>query len=364
MYTPYGTPVKDKKHKIGQRDDFAYDKHGLRRFHGAFEGGWSAGYYNTVGSKEGWTPRQWNSNKDGKATNTVEDYMDDEDERHDSHPEIINVGPEILARWCTSKKNAFEVFPEAPKTYQGLAGIGYEARLVDSSEPAAQKGPKRLTMSTNTISSIEPGSGKKRPLLLEDEEDEELYPVTKALPKLRKESSESGKSKSLVVKHKFLSAKERKVVSESSKTPKARAKVNLAASPTCSDGKLPLSGFIVIHVSNDVFKKYGLASTPVAEVTLQNTVQQQVDSFLDSLDLPAAQNPYKSKLDSKFQLAGSAVEGPKQDSARTVVEEWVPSKLLCKRMGVRYEKMRPEDEVVQHKAKAVVNVDKLRKLFE
>ena len=30
-----------------------YDEQGRRRLHGAFTGGWSAGYFNTVGSKEG-----------------------------------------------------------------------------------------------------------------------------------------------------------------------------------------------------------------------------------------------------------------------------------------------------------------------
>ena len=32
------------------------DARGRRRFHGAFTGGFSAGYFNTVGSKEGWKP--------------------------------------------------------------------------------------------------------------------------------------------------------------------------------------------------------------------------------------------------------------------------------------------------------------------
>jgi hypothetical protein len=31
----------------------ATDEHGRKRFHGAFTGGFSAGYFNTVGSKEG-----------------------------------------------------------------------------------------------------------------------------------------------------------------------------------------------------------------------------------------------------------------------------------------------------------------------
>lgn len=35
------------------KDQYVTDDQGRRRFHGAFTGGFSAGYYNTVGSKEG-----------------------------------------------------------------------------------------------------------------------------------------------------------------------------------------------------------------------------------------------------------------------------------------------------------------------
>ncbi|KAF2653895.1 G patch domain-containing protein 1 [Lophiostoma macrostomum CBS 122681] len=62
------------------------DERGRRRLHGAFTGGFSAGYFNTVGSKEGWTPKAFvssrsNRNKDqAKAgTQRPEDFMDDED---------------------------------------------------------------------------------------------------------------------------------------------------------------------------------------------------------------------------------------------------------------------------------------------
>ena len=44
------------------------------RFHGAFTGGFSAGYFNTVGTKEGWKPSEV-KNKDQR----LEDFMDDED---------------------------------------------------------------------------------------------------------------------------------------------------------------------------------------------------------------------------------------------------------------------------------------------
>eukprot|EP00008_Paramoeba_atlantica_P008675 CAMPEP_0201493314 /NCGR_PEP_ID=MMETSP0151_2-20130828/37258_1 /ASSEMBLY_ACC=CAM_ASM_000257 /TAXON_ID=200890 /ORGANISM="Paramoeba atlantica, Strain 621/1 / CCAP 1560/9" /LENGTH=74 /DNA_ID=CAMNT_0047880619 /DNA_START=25 /DNA_END=245 /DNA_ORIENTATION=- len=36
--------------------DQVLDDNGKRRLHGAFKGGWHAGYGNTCGSLEGWTP--------------------------------------------------------------------------------------------------------------------------------------------------------------------------------------------------------------------------------------------------------------------------------------------------------------------
>ncbi|CAO2650717.1 Nn.00g020090.m01.CDS01 [Neocucurbitaria sp. VM-36] len=62
------------------------DERGRRRLHGAFTGGFSAGYFNTVGSKEGWAPKTFvssrsNRNKDQPhgQTQRAEDFMDEED---------------------------------------------------------------------------------------------------------------------------------------------------------------------------------------------------------------------------------------------------------------------------------------------
>ena len=52
------------------------------RFHGAFTGGFSAGYFNTVGSKEGWTPSVFVSSRSSRGDRKQqrpEDYMDTED---------------------------------------------------------------------------------------------------------------------------------------------------------------------------------------------------------------------------------------------------------------------------------------------
>lgn len=59
------------------------DAEGRRRFHGAFTGGFSAGYYNTVGSAEGWAPSQFVSSRKARAevrAQRPEDFMDEDDD--------------------------------------------------------------------------------------------------------------------------------------------------------------------------------------------------------------------------------------------------------------------------------------------
>ncbi|EON99838.1 putative g patch domain-containing protein 1 protein [Phaeoacremonium minimum UCRPA7] len=90
----FGTPLPPLDPEV--RDDGSYvpvwkqevrDERGRKRLHGAFTGGWSAGYFNTVGSKEGWAPSTFvssraNRRKDGKDAGQQqrpEDFMDEED---------------------------------------------------------------------------------------------------------------------------------------------------------------------------------------------------------------------------------------------------------------------------------------------
>ncbi|KAH9490971.1 G patch domain-containing protein 1 [Bulinus truncatus] len=75
------------------QDLTARDKEGRRRFHGAFTGGFSAGYFNTVGSKEGFAPSTFSSSRNKRFDNAErtsfrpEDFMDDEDlEEHGIAP--------------------------------------------------------------------------------------------------------------------------------------------------------------------------------------------------------------------------------------------------------------------------------------
>ncbi|KAF8359924.1 hypothetical protein PRIPAC_94919, partial [Pristionchus pacificus] len=91
MTALYGTSFDDledeerdavSKKPTGIQDQVATDERGRRRFHGAFTGGFSAGYFNTVGSKHGWAPSEFRSSRDERSDNSrqrAEDYMDEED---------------------------------------------------------------------------------------------------------------------------------------------------------------------------------------------------------------------------------------------------------------------------------------------
>ncbi|CAJ0942434.1 unnamed protein product, partial [Mesorhabditis belari] len=63
-------------------DQVATDERGRRRFHGAFTGGFSAGFFNSVGSKKGWYPQAFKSTRSERHDSfqqTPEDFMDAED---------------------------------------------------------------------------------------------------------------------------------------------------------------------------------------------------------------------------------------------------------------------------------------------
>ena len=91
-------PEKQAKFKHAHQTEVT-DAQGRVRFHGAFTGGFSAGYYNTVGSEEGWEPSQWRSSREGpgpteRIASRPEDFMDAEDlaERRDIEALVARPG--------------------------------------------------------------------------------------------------------------------------------------------------------------------------------------------------------------------------------------------------------------------------------
>jgi len=87
-------PANLRKKPLAIEEQIVTDENGRRRFHGAFTGGFSAGFFNTVGSRDGWTPQHFKSSRSKGGSNvegeakperrqqTANDFMDDEDRGH------------------------------------------------------------------------------------------------------------------------------------------------------------------------------------------------------------------------------------------------------------------------------------------
>lgn len=92
---PYEEDAFPSKKPFSVEQQIATDAEGRRRFHGAFTGGFSAGFFNTVGSLEGWKPSEFRSSRTEKAAATQqnpEDFMDAEDlDEFGIAPQIVQV---------------------------------------------------------------------------------------------------------------------------------------------------------------------------------------------------------------------------------------------------------------------------------
>jgi len=88
-FISFGKPLKElvegeniRKRPISVEEQIATDGNGKRRFHGAFTGGFSAGFFNTVDTPQGWAPAQFKSSRDtrpDRQSQRPEDFMDSED---------------------------------------------------------------------------------------------------------------------------------------------------------------------------------------------------------------------------------------------------------------------------------------------
>ncbi|XP_056857824.1 G patch domain-containing protein TGH-like, partial [Raphanus sativus] len=101
------------------------DEEGRRRFHGAFTGGYSAGYYNTVGSKEGWAPQSFTSsrkNRAGARQQSISDFLD-EDEKAEFEGQSLSASSQFDTFGFTaaehSRKQAEKEQHERPSAIPG-----------------------------------------------------------------------------------------------------------------------------------------------------------------------------------------------------------------------------------------------------
>ena len=163
--------------------DSVYDENGKRRFHGAFTGGFAAGYFNSVGTEEGWTPTAFISTRDQRVNfvqKTKEDFMDKEDNPLVGKLETQNLFAE--SKSFSTHQSTSRVAEKARtvndilRTRRHYYGIGYKPikGLYSSGLMLNDEQPNVMRMGDvlkgSTVNSSRFGLGA-----LEDDDDEDIY---------------------------------------------------------------------------------------------------------------------------------------------------------------------------------------------
>ncbi|KAI8091694.1 hypothetical protein BDF21DRAFT_490402 [Thamnidium elegans] len=151
----------------------ARDERGRRRFHGAFTGGFSAGYFNTVGSKEGWEPSNFVSSRSARNERKEakpEDYMDEED------LEAMAGARKLVAT------EEFDILGGTERELQARRQLETESGDLLASSLMGMFGPPKDSIGIRLLRKMgwRPGQGigprTKRPL--EDSDDDEETDIT------------------------------------------------------------------------------------------------------------------------------------------------------------------------------------------
>ncbi|XP_037068930.1 LOW QUALITY PROTEIN: G patch domain-containing protein 1-like [Pollicipes pollicipes] len=122
----FGTPLEPleegkiaaKRRPPALEDQTARDARGRQRFHGAFTGGFSAGFFNTVGSRDGFQPATFVSSRSSRAEGRSarpEDFMDDEDRgEHGIAPQRVQAKQDFQEAPTGGTKRRHPQFDEGP----------------------------------------------------------------------------------------------------------------------------------------------------------------------------------------------------------------------------------------------------------
>ena len=215
----FGTPLKpideddvasqSRPKPIAIHEQIVTDDKGRRRFHGAFTGGFSAGYFNTVGTRDGWTPKNFKSSRsqqqDSSTSNTekskfqqkYEDFMDEEDVADFGiAPKKLQASSNFFKKTSTAANNQkhFEAQDDFERKNARLSQISDIFRGNDQRNPAVSFGqpvleklfvPVQETVGVRLLREMgwKPGQGigpriTKRSKMLQKKANQRLYHKT------------------------------------------------------------------------------------------------------------------------------------------------------------------------------------------
>jgi G patch domain-containing protein 1 len=136
-----------------------------KRLHGAFRGGFSAGYFNTVGSREGWKPRQ-----EENIQQRPEDFMDEQDHNEWGGPSAVHAAfqlGEAKQRQPTLALLSGAVVPPTNIGRQLLRTLGWRESSSSAFVPSAKhdtldadNNEEQLYLSTKRLRKIQLGQVK------------------------------------------------------------------------------------------------------------------------------------------------------------------------------------------------------------
>ncbi|KAI8578095.1 hypothetical protein K450DRAFT_248993 [Umbelopsis ramanniana AG] len=157
------------------------DEKGRRRFHGAFTGGFSAGYYNTVGSKEGWQPSTFISSRSTRQEQKgarPEDFMDEEDLEEIANARKLVATEEFDLLGGTERElsRKREMDQLAEKEGGILGAQAFQDFVVPSKDPIGVKLLRKMGWRPGQGVGARISAAKRRKLVMEesDQSDEEL----------------------------------------------------------------------------------------------------------------------------------------------------------------------------------------------
>lgn len=145
------------------------DDRGRKRLHGAFTGGFSAGYFNSVGSKEGWTPSTFVSSRTSRQqapVRKVTDYMDEEDLEEIEQDQQLRTRKELEAK----EESGLAEAPDRPVLDKALPKLTDAVKETVAGTLVLPPKPKPDRMSA-------PRGGAKALSLMDDEEDVDGFDI-------------------------------------------------------------------------------------------------------------------------------------------------------------------------------------------
>ncbi|KAI8906268.1 hypothetical protein EDD86DRAFT_248564 [Gorgonomyces haynaldii] len=213
-------PAKDRNKYLPIHLQTPRDEQGRNRLHGAFEGGWSAGYYNTVGSEKGWQPQHFTSSRSNRAEKRSfkpEDYMDEEDKRlfqrdiktRLEYDVLSSASQELMKQKQIHQAQTSQFFSaslfdvqqiQEPIGSRLLKKMGYkEGDLIGSKKRSNQLKPVLLPEPRTTVSGLgyDPYKGMSEPVktVVMEEDDYYLEDKSQYVTVLEDEDEEIAKPK-------------------------------------------------------------------------------------------------------------------------------------------------------------------------